>query len=73
MKLNRDEPTIIFDYFNWFEPSLQRYINDKGPLPSAEVMISFGQKWSGGVIEFHNNLIWSKIYLEEAHQELCKV
>lgn len=73
VKLNRDEPTIIFDYFNWFEPSLQRYLTGKGPLPSAEVMISFGQKWSGGVNEFHNNLIWSKIYLEQAHQELCKV
>lgn len=73
VKLNRDEPTIIFDYFNWFEPSIQRYINGKGSLPSAEVMISFGQKWSGGVNEFHNNLIWSKIYLEEAHQTLCKV
>ncbi|XP_076111139.1 interferon regulatory factor 8-like isoform X2 [Mytilus galloprovincialis] len=73
VKLNRDEPTIIFDYFNWFEPSLHRYINDKGPRPSAEVMISFGQKWCGGETEFRNNLIWSKIYLEQAYQQLCKV
>lgn len=74
VKLLRDEPTVIFDYCNWFEPSLQQHISDGvSPLPSAEVMISFGQKWTGGETEFRNNLIWSKICLQYADQQLCRV
>lgn len=74
IKLHRDEPTVIFDYFNWFEPSLQEHINNgRSPLPSPEVMISFGQKWTGGETGFQNNLIWSKICLQYAQQQICRV
>ena len=44
-KLLRDQPTVIFDFHNYFYPALEKYIHNKGPKPSFEVIVGFGQRF----------------------------
>ena len=41
----RDEPTVIFDFHQYFYPALEKYMYGHGPKPSTEVLVSFGQRF----------------------------
>ena len=44
-KLLRDQPTVVFDFHNYFRPALEKYIHSNGPKPSFEVIVGFGQRF----------------------------
>ncbi|XP_078607778.1 interferon regulatory factor 8-like [Branchiostoma floridae x Branchiostoma japonicum] len=58
LKLNRDQPTKIFDYQTAFIPALQHYVTHEGAArPSPDLRLCVGQVWDRDRRPFKDNLI----------------
>ncbi|WAR12333.1 IRF8-like protein [Mya arenaria] len=73
MKLDRDVETNIFDLQNYFKPALQRFLHQRGPKPSAEVIISFGQKFEPSKDSMNDLLISAAVIHAEAFHLLTRI
>lgn len=72
-KLIRDEPTVIFDFHNYFYPALEKYLYEKGSKPSYEVIIGFGQRFQPDRESVSNLLISATLTHAYACQLLTQV
>lgn len=43
--LEKEKRTKVFDYNNYFQPSLEQYSLHRGPPPDSHVIFSLGQAW----------------------------
>ncbi|CAH1270423.1 IRF8 [Branchiostoma lanceolatum] len=58
IKLNRDQPTKVFDYQTAFIPALQNYVTTEGAVwPSPNLRLCVGQMWDRERHPFKDNLI----------------
>ncbi|XP_046367377.1 interferon regulatory factor 6-like isoform X2 [Haliotis rufescens] len=74
MKLYRNKPPVkVFDYQDYFLPTLQRALNGECPPPSAEILIGFGQDWKMEKQPYNNLLISATVFHARAYHQLSQI
>ena len=73
IKLERDVETLVFDLHGYFKHALERYIHQRGPKPSAEVVVGFGQHFTMDRESINNLLVSATIVHTEAMNLLTRV
>lgn len=67
--LGKGSRTKVFDYANYFRPSLERYIPSIGSLPSAHTLFSLGQPW--GPSSPAKNIFQVLVSIHVIHSKAC--
>jgi hypothetical protein len=73
IKLQRDEETLVFDLHGYFRQALERYIHQRGPKPSTDVVVGFGQHFTMERESINNLLVSATIVHTEANNLLTRV
>ena len=66
------EPTLIFDYTNWFLPALTQYVLQGGPMPDPRVFLLIGSEKKLSDID-ENVPIYATVASRRAIQDLKKI
>lgn len=72
-KLNRGQPTLIYDVYNYFGVAFDRFLRGQGPKPSAEVVIGFGQRFDLATESVTGMLISAVVFHVEANNLLTTI
>ncbi|XP_060597200.1 interferon regulatory factor 4-like isoform X2 [Ruditapes philippinarum] len=73
IKLQRDEETLVFDLHGYFRQALERYIHQRGPKPSTDVVVGFGQHFTMERESINNLLVSATIVHTEANNLLTRI
>ncbi|XP_067650718.1 interferon regulatory factor 8-like isoform X2 [Haliotis asinina] len=74
IKLYRNKPPVkVFDYHGYFIPTLQRALQGECALPSAEILIGFGQDWKMEKQPYNNLLISATVLHARAYHQLSQL
>lgn len=73
IKLQRDVETLVFDLHGYFKHALEKYVHQRGPKPSVEVIVGFGQHFTLDRESVNNLLVSATIVHTEAHNLLTRV
>ncbi|XP_045193922.2 interferon regulatory factor 5-like isoform X2 [Mercenaria mercenaria] len=73
IKLQRDVETLVFDLHGYFKNALERYIHQRGPKPSVEVVVGFGQHFTMDRESINNLLVSATIVHTEAMGLLTRI
>ena len=65
--------TTIYDFHNYFLPTLEKYIHGRGPKPRTEAVIGFGQRFQPEKESVSNLLISGTLVHTQADQLLTAV